>query len=468
MQPSSLAFKDRARAAMADPQLQHSLDLLKHGWQAGRTRAAAALPEFEALRDEGRNIKDHVLGHLDLYLEAFEARVVEAGGHVHWARDAAEARRITLDICRDVGARSVTKSKSMIAEEIGLNEFLEVNGIDRVETDLGEYIIQLANEPPSHIIGPAIHKTIAEISELFQKNHGGERITEPAALVAEARRVMRQRYLDADVGITGANFLVAETGSIVTVTNEGNAELTHGLPRTHIAIASIEKIVPRLLDAFTLLRLLARSATGQDFSAYTTLLTGPKRPDDRDGPENFHVVLVDNGRSAMLGTALQEMLRCIRCGACMNHCPVYLATGGHAYGWVYPGPMGSVLTPGFIGIEKAHLLPNASTFCGKCEEVCPVRIPLPKLMRHWREVQFDQKLTPTTARWGLGLWAAMARRPALYRFATGTAIRLLGLWAGRRGAFARLPLAGGWTGGRDLPAPQGRTFMAQWTRRKNR
>ena len=187
---------------------------------------------------------------------------------------------------------------------------------------------------------------------------------------------MRQRYLDADVGITGANFLVAETGSIVTVTNEGNAELTHGLPRTHIAIASIEKIVPRLLDAFTLLRLLARSATGQDFSAYTTLLTGPKRPDDRDGPENFHVVLFDNGRSAMLGTALQEMLRRIRCGACTNHCPVYLATGGHAYGWVYPGPMGSVLTPGFIGIEKAHLLPNASTFCGKCEEVCPVRSPL--------------------------------------------------------------------------------------------
>ena len=282
-----------------------------------------------------------------------------------------------------------------------------------------------------------------------------------ADLVAEARRILRQRYLAADVGITGANFLIAETGSAITVTNEGNAELTQGLPRTHIVVASLEKVVPTVEDAFTLLRLLARSATGQEFSTYTTVMTGPKRPDDLDGPEQLHVVLLDNGRSQMLGNELREMLRCIRCGACMNHCPVYLATGGHAYGWVYPGPMGAVLTPQLIGIEQAWPLPNASTFCGRCEEVCPVRIPLPKLMRYWREEQFRRQLTPAAARYGLGVWAFLAKRPALYRFAASVATRGLRLLS-RAGRLRWAPLAGGWTGSRDLPAPQGPTFMSQW------
>ncbi len=280
--------------------------------------------------------------------------------------------------------------------------------------------------------------------------------------MSDARRIMRQRYLEAEVGITGANFLVAETGSIVTVTNEGNAELTQGLPRTHICITSLEKLVPTMEDAFTLLRLLARSATGQEFSAYTSVLTGPRRPGDLDGPESLHVVILDNGRSGMVGGPFQEMLRCIRCGACMNHCPVYLSAGGHAYGWVYVGPMGSVLTPQFVGIEKAYPLPNASTFCGRCEEVCPVRIPLPKLMRYWRDEQFRKNLLPPTARRGLAAWAFLATRPRLYRLATGIAMRTLRLLAGRRGRFRSLPLAGGWTGTRDLPAPAGRTFMASW------
>ena len=465
MEATTLRFRERAAAALADTQLQVALAGIKAGWQAGRTRAAARLPEFEQLRDLGKAVKDHALAHLDLYLEAFEARVVEQGGQVHWARDAAEARTIVLELCRAVGARSVTKSKSMIAEEIGLNAWLEANGLRVVETDLGEYIIQLRREPPSHLVGPAVHLTKEQIADLFVAHHGGPRIDEPAALVGEARKILRQRYLEADVGITGANFLIAETGSAVTVTNEGNAELTQGLPRTQIVIASLEKVIPTIEDAFTLLRLLGRSATGQEFSAYTTFMTGPRRPGDLDGPESFHVVLLDNGRSAMVGTAFREMLRCIRCGACMNHCPVYLAAGGHAYGWVYVGPMGSVLTPQFIGIEQGHPLPNASTFCGRCEEVCPVRIPLPRLMRLWREEQFRKALVPPTARWGLGLWAAAARRPWLYRLMTRWAGRALRLLARGRGRLASVPLAGGWTGTRDLPAPQGATFMDQWRRR---
>jgi L-lactate dehydrogenase complex protein LldF len=468
MQAKSLEFRESGARAAADPTLRAALDGIRTGWQVARANVAAKLPEFEALRDQGRDLKDHVLDHLDLYLERFAERFEAAGGTVHWARDAAEARRIVGEICAAAGARAVTKSKSMVAEEIGLNPFLEASGFTVVETDLGEYIVQLRGETPSHLVGPAVHLTKDQIADLFQERHGGPRLDDGPALVADARRVLRERYFEADVGITGANFLVAESGSIVTVTNEGNAELTQGLPRTHICVTSIEKIVPTMEDAFTLLRLLARSATGQEFSAYTTVMTGPRRQGDLDGPDAFHIVLLDNGRSEMIGSRFQDMLRCIRCGACMNHCPVYLATGGHAYGWVYVGPMGSVLTPQFIGIEQAHPLPNASTFCGRCEEVCPVRIPLPNLMRHWREEQFKRQLMPPTARYGLRFWAALARRPALYRLATRISMAVLGRLGRSRGRFAHLPLAGGWTGTREFPAPEGSTFMQAWRRRGGR
>jgi L-lactate dehydrogenase complex protein LldF len=278
--------------------------------------------------------------------------------------------------------------------------------------------------------------------------------------------VLRAAYFDADVGITGANFLVAETGSSIIVTNEGNGDLTQILPKVHIVLASLEKIVPTLEDAAQILRVLARSATGQDMSVYTTVSTGPRRPGDPDGPEEYHVVLLDNGRSSILGTEFQDMLRCIRCGACMNHCPVYHEIGGHAYGWVYPGPMGAVLTPALIGVDKAGHLPNASTFCGRCESVCPMRIPLPKMMRHWREREFERGLNPATVRGGLKFWAFFAKRPWLYRLATSMAIPALSLFGGRKGRFRSLPLAGGWTKHRDLPAPESRTFMQQWRGRE--
>ncbi len=306
----------------------------------------------------------------------------------------------------------------------------------------------------------------------FRKQHThlphDRNLDDAETLLAEARGILREQFLAADIGITGANFLVAETGTSIIVTNEGNGDLTQTLPKVHIVIASIEKIAPTLEDAAAIMRVLARSATGQDMSVYTTLSTGPRRPGDLDGPEEYHVVLVDNGRSSMLGTEFQDMLRCIRCGACMNHCPVYHAVGGHAYGWVYPGPMGAVLTPSLIGVDKAGHLPNASTFCGRCESACPVHIPLPKLMRHWREREFERHLTPSRFRLGLSGWAFFARRPALYGFSTSLAMRLLAWLGKKRGRFSKLPLASGWTRYRDFPAPQGSSFQAQWKRQGGR
>ncbi len=463
-------FKANVDKALVDANLRESLIRMKSGFRDRRLAAIGLLPEFEALRDQARDIKNHVLENLDFYLERFESKVKENGGQVHWCADAKSARDKVLEICQSVGAKSATKSKSMIAEEIALNDHLEKYGIEPVETDLGEYIIQLRKEAPSHIIAPAIHLTKDQVADTFHEHHQKygftQRLTERNDLVQEARHVLRAKFLAADVGITGANFLIAETGTSVLVTNEGNADLTNTLPRVHIVIASLEKVVPTLEDATGLLRVLARSATGQEWSSYTTFTTGPKRKDDLDGPDQYHVILLDNGRSAVLGTEFQDMLRCIRCGACMNHCPVYGAIGGHAYGWVYPGPIGAVLNPQLLGVKEAGNLPNASTFCGKCESVCPVRIPLPKLMRHWREREFERHLTPKAMRYGIGLWAFFARRPFLYRLGTSMMARLLAR-LGRRGArngwFHSLPLAKGWTRYRDFPAPEsGGSFMARW------
>ena len=470
MKSAAHDFPARARAALNNPDLARALAQARTGFIDRRLAVVETLPEYQALRRTAREIKEHTLQHLDFYLERFEARVREHGGHVHWASTPAEARTIVLDLCRAAGAKRITKGKSMVAEEIGLNDALEDAGFEVIETDLGEYIIQLANEPPSHIIVPAIHKTRDQISDLFHAHHAKygltERRTEAAALVGEARAVLREKFQSADVGITGANFLVAETGSSVIVTNEGNGDLTNTLPRVHIVTAAIEKVVPTLDDMSTILRLLARSATGQETSAYTTLSSGPRRAGDLDGPAEYHVVLVDNGRSQMLGNAFHEMLRCIRCGACMNHCPVYHAVGGHAYGWVYVGPMGSVLTPLIVGLDKARNLPGACTLNGRCADVCPMEIPLPDLIRKLREREFDERITPPRARLGLRAWAFVARRPALYRLATSIGIRILGFAGRYRGRFRWLPLAGGWTGTRDLPAPAGRTFMSAWSKRR--
>ncbi len=472
MQPTSLNFKENAARALHDPQLQRALGNVKTGFIAKRAQARAGLPEFDALRAVAAGIKDHVLEHLDIYLEEYERRVLASGGHVHWARNAAEARGIVLKLCRDAGAKSVTKGKSMVSEEIGLNATLEEAGIEPIETDLGEYIIQIRHESPSHIIAPAVHLNREQIEKDFRAHHNslpaGRDLNQITDLVGEARAMLRQKFLAADVGITGANFLIAETGSSVIVTNEGNGDLTQLLPRTHIVIASIEKLVPTLEDASTIIRVLARSATGQEMTSYTTFSTGPRRDGDPDGPQAYHVVLLDNGRSEMLGTEFQDMLRCIRCGACMNHCPVYAAVGGHAYGSVYPGPMGAVLTPQLTGIKEAAHLPNASTFCGRCQSVCPMNIPLPKMMRYWRERDYLQKSPVSLAKLALRGWAFAAMRPAFYRFAASAAARVLSFMAGRKRRFSRLPFAAAWTKYRDLPAPAPRTFQSLWQERERK
>lgn len=465
----SAPFNANVRAALSNRTLQEALGGLDGGLVARRRQAVAAMGDFEGLRESGKTIRDATLSQLDQHLKTFERNATRAGSIVHWASTAAEARAIILDLCTRAGARLVTKGKSMVSEEIGLNAHLEAAGIEVAETDLGEYILQLRKEAPSHIIAPAIHLTRADVEADFRRHHvhlpADREFNDTESIVAEARGILREKFLKADAGITGANFLVAETGSAVIVTNEGNGDLTLSLPRVHIVLASIEKVVPTLADTAVLLRLLARSATGQDMTAYTTFATGPKRAGDPDGPEVCHIVIIDNGRSELLGGKFRDVLRCIRCGACLNHCPVYQAIGGHAYSSVYAGPIGAALTPALDGLAQARDLPQASTFCGRCEEVCPVKIPLVTLMRQWREIDYDNKLAPLGQRLGYSLWAKIARRPRVYNTAAALVARALG----RKHISALvsvLPFASKWTRTRDLPKSQRRTFQEQWHQAK--
>ena len=424
--------------------------------RAKRDAAARAEPDFERLREQAQQIKAHALDHLDLLLERFEASAQRAGARVHFAADAAELRRVVLELLSQAGARRVVKSKSMLTEECGLNPELERHGIEVVDTDLGERIVQLAHEPPSHIIMPAIHRSRADIGALFERELAsppGD--TDPARLTEAARRDQRGRFLAADAAITGANFAVAETGTLVLVTNEGNADLGTSLPRLHVACLGIEKVVPGLADLAVLLRLLARSATGQPISAYTSLLTGP-------GPGGeLHVVLVDNGRTRLLADPRhRSALACIRCGACLNTCPVYRRAGGHAYGWALPGPIGEVLAPALAAGPEAARLPFASTLCGSCSAVCPVKIDLHDQLVAWRAA------APRgwRERWAARLGALALGSGVGYRLAGGLG-RALWPLLGRR--FAANPLAG-WLASRELPPHPGSSFRARFAARARR
>ena len=463
------AFPENVKQALADPTLKPALARLKTHFQLGRRYSSARYGDFEGLREAGRAIRDYAITHLDTLLETFENSVVARGGKVHWARNADDARAAVLAILRETDAKTVTKGKSMVTEEILLNPYLEQNGITPIETDLGEYIIQLRHEPPSHIIAPAFHLSKEQVADTFRQSHTEldpkRSLAERTELVAEARRMLRAKFERADAGITGANFLAAEEGAAVIVTNEGNGDLTRLLPKTHIVVTGIEKVVSNLTDVATLVRLLTRSATGQEISTYVSVMAGP-RGRDGDGPENFHVVLVDNGRSNLIGTEAHDVLRCIRCSACLNHCPIYAAVGGHAYGATYPGPIGAALNPGTLGVAAAGHHANASTFCGRCAEVCPVKIPLPKIMRYWRAREYAEGLAPKPIVFGLGLWAFAARHPALYRFGASIMARLLKTFGGRKGHVRALPVMRGWFAVRDFPAPQGKTFQELWRARQ--
>ncbi len=458
MQLTSSQFKASAAQKLVDTNLQSALKKLQGNFVKGRADRVAELPDFPAMRDAGAAIRARVIDNLDFYLEEFERNATARGAVVHWAETAADVNRIVCELAAQYGVKKAVKSKSMVSEECALNDALEAAGVQVVETDLGEYILQLAKEPPSHIVAPVVHKTKDEVSDLFAEQHQRPRLSSIPDLCKEAREMLRPHFVSADMGISGANFIVAETGSTLIVTNEGNGRMTTTLPRVHVAITGIEKVVPTLEDIAALIRLLPRHGTGQTITNYISVTTGPRRAGDTDGPGHFHIILLDGGRTQLLGTDLHDMLRCIRCGACMNHCPVYQSIGGHAYGWVYPGPMGSILTPTYVGLENALDLPNASTLCGQCSVACPVKIPLPDLLRKMREKQFDRGLKPRTETASLAVWRWIAQRPAIYAMLTKVVARVLATMGSSDGRIRYLPFATGWTQGRDMPAPQGKTF----------
>ncbi|HYV13938.1 MAG TPA: LutB/LldF family L-lactate oxidation iron-sulfur protein [Pyrinomonadaceae bacterium] len=450
---SSETFKENAKAALADVQLRGALKNATSLFGERRKEAAASLPNWEDLRSQARAIKDEVLLHLDRYLEEFVRNAESRGATVHWARDAAEANTIICGLAIERAARIVVKSKSMTTEETHLNDALEAAGMQVVETDLGEYIIQLADEPPSHIIAPAIHKTRQQIGQLFTAELGMPPTDNVDQMTSTARAKLRDRFAAADVGISGVNFAIAETGTIVIVENEGNIRLTTSLPRLHIAMMGIEKVIPRFADLDVFLKLLPRSGTGQRLTTYQSFITGTKRASTDEGPEEVHIVLLDNGRSRMLAHPVtRQSLACIRCGACLNACPVYQQVGGHAYGSVYPGPIGAVITPQLMGIQKAAQLPYASSLCGACREVCPVKIDIPQLLLHLRG-EISPRKGSVAERLAFKMWARVMTSPSLYKLSSVAGRMLQRV----------MPISRAWTNGRDLRSVESKSFHDLWS-----
>jgi L-lactate dehydrogenase complex protein LldF len=456
-------FRARAERALHDAFLQQALTIATTKFIGLRNDAFGEFPEGDALRDRARAIKEATLQRLDHYLEQLVDNVERLGGHVHFATTPAEARRIILDIAHRTGTRMVVKSKSMATEEIHLNEALEAAGITPVETDLGEYIIQLAHERPSHIIAPAIHKTKGQVADLFARELNRPHVpADPEALTAIARAELREKFLQADMGVTGANFAIADTGSVVLVTNEGNGRMVTTLPRVHVAVMGVEKVVPSMTDLAVFLAILAKSATGQKLSVYTTLVRGPRAAGELEGPDEFHLVLLDNGRIDQIGGPLREALYCLRCGACLNVCPVYRSIGGHAYGHTYPGPIGILLTAMLNGPGSVKDLAHASSLCGACAEACPVRIDIPRMLIELRKAVDEKRIAPWTERALFKTFAWLLRQPRLYRLAAPLA-RLAQRPFARAGRISRLPFFfNEWTRTRDLPAVAPRTFSERW------
>ena len=468
-------FPAASAAAMLDPQLRRALDRVGVGFDVARRNAIEEVtPEaWEEWREEARNIKIHTLDHLDYYLELLHDNVTAAGGQVHFAADSAEANAIVSHLAQSRGVKIATKSKSMVSEELELNPVLESLGVDVYETDLGEYIIQLAGETPSHLVAPALHKSKEDVAELFTEKLGIPYSEDIEVMAAAARVALRDKFMEADLGISGANFVVAETGTLVIVTNEGNGRLCTSAPRMHIGITGMEKVIPSMQDLAIFLRLLPRSATGQRISSYVSMVTGPRRGDDEDGPEEFHLILVDNGRSRMLrDPKLREALYCIRCGACLNICPVYQRVGGHAYGWVYPGPIGAVVSPVLTGLKEAKALPQASSLCGACREACPVKINIPRMLLELRHRTAEsenpeERASSRSERFLAGAYGKLMSSPERMGMAAGIgriAQKVLPGMPKRDGWIRRapLPLLSQWTRARDLPPLPPKSFREIW------
>jgi L-lactate dehydrogenase complex protein LldF len=461
------APSETIKQTLDDPRLQLAIYTASGRLMDHRAHAVAAdvLPEYEELRTQANRIKKHTIENLDYYLEQLEANVVAHGGKVIFCRDGEEVADFVLGLAKERGARLIVKSKSMTSEEIHFNERLERHQLEAVETDLGEYILQLAHQRPYHIVAPALHMTRYDVADVFTKRLGVDKEVVPENQTKIARAVLREKFLQADIGVTGANFLVADSGAVVVVENEGNARLSSSTPKIHITVAGIEKLIPRAQDLAVFLDLLGRSATGQPLTVYTSFLSGPRRGDEVDGPDEFYLVLLDNGRTKLLtDPEKRQSLYCIRCGACLNHCPVYRKIGGHNYPWVYSGPIGAIITPQFHSITEDGWLPFASSLCGACAEVCPVKIEIPKLL-----LKLRSEVTEARRRQGKGglervafrMFARVMAHPKIYLLAASVGAKLAPL----------VPPVGplkNWASQRTLPRPAKQNFHQWWAARERK
>ncbi len=460
MKISADKFNDRVDKGLQDSFMRGAVSSAQERFQTRRLAAAKELGNWEDWRSHGEEIRQHVLENLDFYLEELSENVSKRGGHVYFAQTAEEATEYIQNVVKQKNAKKVVKSKSMVTEEINLNAGLENVGCEVIETDLGEYILQVDDhEPPSHIVVPALHKNKEQIRDVFKEKQGYDKTEQPEELALHAREKLRQEYLTADVGITGCNFAIAETGSITLVTNEGNADLVAALPKTQITVMGMERLVPTFEEMEVLVSLLTRSAVGQKLTSYITTLTGPKEEGDVDGPEEFHLVIVDNGRSDILGGEFQSILQCIRCAACVNACPVYRHVGGHSYGSIYSGPVGAILSPLLGGYDDYKELPYASTLCGACTEACPVKIPLHELLHKHRQVIVEKEgRAPVSEKLVMKAFGLGASSPALYKIGSKMASPAMSPFTkGAKISKGPGPLKA-WTEAREFPAPNKERF----------
>jgi L-lactate dehydrogenase complex protein LldF len=465
-------FEQRTAEALADTRLRTTLRTVTTAILGYRRAGLSRLDDSDAWRDQARRLRAHTLSRLDFYLDQFVSNVEARGGHAYYAATGADAVRYVRDLATSKGVKLAVKSKSMVTEEIELNHHLESAGIRVVETDLGEYIVQLANDRPSHIVMPIMHMNRQQVADLFRVkiNATEADLKDIPSMTQLARRVLREEFVNADMGISGVNFAVAETGSITTCTNEGNGRLCTTMPRIHVAMMGIERIVPTVGDLGVMLQVLARSATGQNLTVYTNVVTGPRPCEgeraEGDGPDEFHVVMVDNGRSRVLGSELAEILYCIRCGACLNTCPVFHQIGGHAYGSVYSGPVGAVLTPALEGLDAFHELPQASSLCGACKDVCPVRIDIPRMLLKLRADSVAAGKSPRWIGYGMRALGWVGVRPRMFRWAGGVAARATQAIA-TDGWIRKMPgHLSAWTNTRDFPAMAPSSFQQRWAERR--